>query len=169
MAPLRRSRKIPAYKGTSGRQLRIYADTSVIGGCFDAEFEQASRKLFERIQEGRFILVLSGTTLEELNQAPARVQQVVKALPQWAVERVFLTREMEMLRDACISAGVVEESSLYDAEHIACATVADVDVIVSWNFKHIVNFDRIRGYHAVNLFRGYHQVPIHTPAEVIEP
>jgi hypothetical protein len=94
---------------------------------------------------------------------------MVKALPEWAVERVFLTREMETLRDAYISAGVVAESSLYDAEHIACATVADVDVIVSWNFKHIVNFDRIRGYHAVNLFRGCHQIPIHTPAEVIEP
>ena len=166
---MRRKPKIPAYKGTGGRQLRIYADTSVIGGCFDAEFKQASLKLFDRIQEGRFTLVLSGTTLEELDQAPARVQRMVKALPQWAVERVFLTREMETLRDAYISAGVVAESSLYDAEHIASATVADVDVILSWNFKHIVNFDRIRGYHAVNLFRGYHQIPIHAPAEVIEP
>lgn len=160
--------KIKALKGIHGKTLRIYADTSVIGGCFDAEFKTASLKLFDLIKDGRFILVLSGTTLEELNQAPARVQRVVMGLPEWAVERIFLTREMETLRDAYLSAGVVGEASSYDAEHIACATVADVDVIVSWNFKHIVNFDRIRGYHAVNLFRGYHQIPIHTPAEVIE-
>ena len=55
-----------------------------------------------------------------------------------------------------------------DAEHIASASVADVDLIVSWNFKHIVHFEKIRGYHAVNLLRGFHQIPIHSPTEVIE-
>jgi hypothetical protein len=151
------------------RPLRLYADTSVIGGCFDPEFEEAGLKLFEQIREGRFILVVSETTLEELKQAPQRVRQLLAELPKEAVEQIIVTPEIETLRDAYVSARVTGTSSFYDAEHIACASVADVDVIVSWNFKHIVNFNRIRGYHAVNLFRGYHQIPIHTPAEVIEP
>lgn len=102
---MQRKPKIPWVKGIRGRPLLIYADTSVIGGCVDAEFKKASLKLFDEIGEGRFILVLSGTTLEELNRAPARVQRVVKTLPARAVERILLTREMETLRDAYISQG----------------------------------------------------------------
>ena len=58
-------------------------------------------------------------------------------------------------------------SSLRDAEHIACATVADADLIVRWNFRHIVHFDKIRGYHGVNMLKGYPLVPIHSPLEVV--
>jgi len=154
--------------GERKKPLRLYLDTSVFGGCFDPEFRVASLKLIHQIRTGRFILVLSSTALEEIKKAPEPVRQLVATLPEKGVEQIFLTPEIEKLRDAYISAHVVSAACRYDAEHIACATVADVDVIVSWNFKHIVNFNRIRGYHAVNLFRGYHQIPIHTPAEVIE-
>ena len=58
-------------------------------------------------------------------------------------------------------------SSLLDAEHIASASVADVDVIVSWNFRHLVQLDKLRGYHTVNLIYGYRAIPMHTPREVI--
>lgn len=78
-----------------------------------------------------------------------------------------MSEEIATLRDAYLSAGVVGEAGRRDAEHIASASVAHADIIVSWNFKHIVHFDKIRGYHAVNLIHGYPLIPIHTPKEVI--
>jgi hypothetical protein len=150
------------------RQLRIYADTSVFGGCFDEIFAEDSRKLFKEISAGRFLVVLSGTVLRELQEAPEYVCKVLSDLPRERVEIVELSEEIEALRDAYLDAGVVGSASLLDAEHIASASVAAVDLIVSWNFKHIVHFEKIRGYHAVNLLRGYHPIPIHIPKEVIE-
>jgi hypothetical protein len=150
------------------RRLRIYADTSVFGGCFDDEFAEDSKLLFEEIKRGRFVLVVSATTLRELDGAPAEVQALYAALPERYVERIPLGGEISRLRDAYIKAGVVGPSSRADAEHIACASVAEVDLIVSWNFKHIVHFEKVRGYHAINLLHGYDPIPIHSPREVVE-
>ena len=150
------------------RRLRVYADTSVFGGCMDDEFSAESRKLFDEIKEGRFILVLSPTTALELQEAPVEIREMVVALPAEYVEIIEPSEEIDQLRDAYLDAGVVGPSSLLDAEHIACASVADVDVIVSWNFKHIVHLDKIRGYHGINLVKGYEPIPIHTPREVVE-
>jgi len=150
------------------RQLRIYADTSVFGGCFDEVFAEDSRKLFEEIKAGRFLVVLSGTVLRELQKAPEHILKLVSDIPQESMEIIEYSEEIESLRDAYLDAGVVGPASLLDAEHIASATVAAVDLIVSWNLKHIVHFEKIRGYHAVNLLLGYHSIPIHSPKEVIE-
>lgn len=149
------------------KRLRLYADTSVFGGCFDDEFSESSRKLIAETRQGRFILVISATTLRELEPAPAEVRKLVTDLAPDLVEPLDPSEEIEELRDAYLKAGVVGPASLLDAEHIAGATVAGVDLIVSWNFKHIVNFEKIRGYHAVNFFRGYPAIPIYTPREVI--
>lgn len=150
------------------RRIRIYVETSVFGGCFDEEFEQESRELFREIREGKFVLVISATTLDELERAPMNVRRLLEDLPQTGVEIIARSAEIDRLRDAYLKAGVVGPSCELDAEHIASATVAGVDLIVSWNFKHIVHFQKIRGYHAVNLLEGYHAIPIHSPREVIE-
>jgi len=150
------------------KRLRIYLDTSVFGGYFDEEFAEATRKLFDEIRAGRYILVLSSTNLEELNLAPDKVRRLINDIPSEVTGVVTLSDEIEDLRDAYIEAGVVGSASFFDAEHIASATVANVDLIISWNFKHIVNFQKIRGFHAINLLKGYNCIPIHTPIEVIE-
>ncbi|MCF7810252.1 hypothetical protein K9N50_04605 [bacterium] len=150
------------------KHLRIYLDTSVFGGYFDAEFIEASRKLFDEIRNGQSTLVLSETTLRELDDAPKHVQELLKSIPNRNLEIVVRSDEVSELRDAYITAGVVGSNSLYDAEHIAFATVAGVDMIVSWNFKHIVNYRKIKGYHAVNILNGYQPISIHCPSEVIE-
>ncbi|MBC8204986.1 PIN domain protein [bacterium] len=143
-------------------------DTSVFGGCFDDEFSESSRKLFDEIKAGRFILVVSVTTLRELAYAPPRIWRLLEELPEEFIEVIAYSDEIRTLRDAYINAGVVGSANLFDAEHIASASVANVDLIVSWNFRHIVNFRKIRGYHAVNLVQGYHPISIHSPNEVIE-
>jgi len=147
---------------------RIYVETSVFGGCRDEEFKRESRELFKEIREGKFILVISVTTLDELARAPVEVRRVLEELPRAGLEMIEWSAEVEQLRDAYLAAGVVGPSGRSDAEHIAFATVAGVDLIVSWNFKHIVHFKKIRGYHAVNLLEGYPAIPIYSPREVIE-
>ena len=149
------------------KQLRVYVDTSVFGGCFDDEFSGPSRKLFEEVRQGRFVVLVSAASFRELEHAPPQVRSVLTDLSDACLDVVPPSQEILDLRDAYVAAGVVGAASLVDAEHIAAASVAGADLIVSWNFKHIVHFDKIRGYHAVNLVRGYGLIPIHSPREVI--
>ena len=148
-------------------RLRVYADTSVFGGCFDEEFAADSSRFFDEVRSGRFALVTSGVLLRELGAAPERVRRVLADVPREHVEGLPDTDEIRELRDAYLAAGVVGPGSEADAEHVAAATVAGVDVILSWNFKHVVHFEKIRGYQGVNLLRGYGPVSIHTPKEVV--
>lgn len=151
------------------RKLRVYADTSVFGGCFDPEFEAESRKFFDEVRQGRFTVVISDVTVEELQPAPEEVRQVLADLPPEFVEMVEASDEMEALRQAYLEAGIVGIASSNDAAHIAAATAAEVDIVVSWNFKHIVHFEKIAGYQGVNTLRGFRSPRIYSPKEVVEP
>ncbi len=153
---------------SSEKPIRVYADTSVFGGCFDVEFEAASVRFFEEVRLGRIRLVISDTIALELTEAPEHVRRVLADLPPSAVERVFLDEEIEHLRDAYLTHGVVGKAAKRDAEHIAAATIAEVDLIVSWNFKHIVHYEKISGYQGVNLLEGYDAIRIFSPLEVID-
>ncbi len=145
---------------------RIYVDTSVIGGCHDAEFSVDSRALIALALRGRVTLLLSTIVIGELAFAPELVRKEITRLPSSAVEEVPITAEVFALRDAYIAAGVVTAKWLDDAGHVAAASVARADAIVSWNFKHIVQLDRIKGYNAVNRGLGYPDLVIVTPTVV---
>lgn len=146
---------------------RVYADTSVFGGTQDERFAKDSRVFFEQVRSGRFTLVLSETVLDELRPAPREIRALLESFLGERTEFVRPSPELEELRDAYLAAGVVGPASFLDAEHIASASVAAVDMIVSWNFKHIVHYDKIRLYQAVNLMQGYKPIAIHSPKEVI--
>ena|SRR6185295_16182808 len=145
---------------------RVYTDTSVLGGCEDDEFREPSRRLLEAFVGGKLTLVLSELTLRELEAAPEGVRMVVARVPQVHIEPVALSQEAEDLAAAYIEDGAIAASMRADALHIALASVARVDVLVSWNFKHIVNLRRIHAFNAVNLKRGYPLLEIRTPREV---
>ncbi len=145
---------------------RIYTDTSVFGGCFDAEFREPSRRLFRRFEAGEDVLLLSDLTRLELRGAPPRVRELVDTLPRESVEIVEVDDEVRQLADSYVSSGVVANSMLADAQHIAAASVHRADVLVSWNFKHIVNLRRIHGFNSVNLRGEYPILEIRTPREV---
>ncbi|VGO21197.1 PIN domain-containing protein [Pontiella sulfatireligans] len=149
------------------RKLRVFVDTCVFGGCFDEEFEHHSKRFFEEVRDGRFEIVVSETVLAELKGAPERVKELVVELMD-CMEIVAPSIEIEALRDAYIEAEVVGTSSLDDAEHIAVASAVQADIVVSWNFKHIVHFDKIRGYNAINMLKGYQAIDIRSPSEVID-
>ena len=146
---------------------RIYADTSVLGGCEDEEFRAASLRLLEAFVQGEFTLVLSELTLRELETAPHPIRALLAQVPLQHTESLSLSPDAEQLAEAYIVDGAIGRSMRVDALHIALATIARVDVLVSWNFKHIVNLRRIRAYNAVNLKRGHPLLEIRTPQEVV--
>jgi len=146
---------------------RIYTDTSVIGGCLDEEFRDASLQLMDMFRIGDAMLVLSDLTLLELEEAPAGVRAVLEHIPEAHKEYLEFTEEARALAQHYIDAGIIGAANLVDAQHMALATVSRVDVLVSWNFRHIVNLQRIRGYNSVNLRYGYPLLEIRTPQEVV--
>lgn len=148
-------------------KFRIYTDSSVLGGCEDEEFAEHSVRLMESFVRGDRVLVLSSLTVQELAAAPAEVRRRLASVPEEHIETLQLGIEAQDLAEAYLSAGVLPTRMRADAQHIAIATVARVDVLVSWNFKHIVNLQRIHGYNSVNLRNGYPMIEIRTPREVL--
>ncbi len=148
-------------------RLRVYVDTSVIGGCVDEEFVEESRSLMEMAQQGRVTLVVSELLARELDDAPPDVRAVLAQLSEDAVERVEMSEESERLSRAYLQAGVVGEQHANDAHHVALATIARVYAMVSWNFRHIVHLDRIRMFNSVNLREGYPVIEIRSPRELV--
>jgi predicted nucleic acid-binding protein len=146
--------------------MRIYADTSVFGGLFDPEFAQPSQALFEEIESGRFVLVTSALVEAEIEPAPEAIRAAFARYTAQA-EIAAISREALLLQQAYLSAGVVTAKSTDDALHVATATVSGCSLIVSWNFKHIVHFDKIPKYNAVNTLEGYGPIGIFSPLEVI--
>lgn len=147
--------------------LRVYIDTSVIGGCFDSEYEIPSKQLWNEFRAGKKFALLSDLLQLELEEAPTKVQRLLSELPETSVEFLSLDEESIALAGEYIQDGAVAESSLSDARHIAIATIARADVLVSWNFKHIVNLNRIRRFNAVNMKLGYPTIEIRSPSEVL--
>ena len=146
---------------------QIYLDTSVIGGYYDEEFEEDTRILFEKICLGLFQVVYSNITEDELMGAPERVRNVISEIPKHLITKIELSPEAVRLADAYLAENVVGSTSRADCFHIAMATISKVDILVSWNFKHIVNVQRIRGYNSVNLKLGYAVIDIRSPKEII--
>lgn len=147
---------------------RLYLDTSVFGGYFDAEFEIWTKILFDKIIEGTYKVIYSQLTDAELSPAPMQVRNLISTLPEISKEFISTSDEAAYLADQYITENVVGKTSRTDCTHIALATLHDADILVSWNFKHIVNVNRIRGYNAVNSKLGHKILEIRTPREILE-
>lgn len=144
---------------------RIYIDTSVFGGFFDEEFAEHTIPLFDRIKNNEFTLLYSSVTQDELINAPENVKGLVKSLKAEYTEFLEMSDEAVDLATKCITEKVVEQTSYADCLHIALATIKKADFLVSWNFKHIVNIQRIWGYNSINIKNGYKQLEIRSPRE----
>ncbi|MEM7108943.1 MAG: PIN domain protein [Bacteroidota bacterium] len=145
-----------------------YLDTSVFGGYFDEEFSLGTIPFFERITEEQITVIVSELLENELSGAPDFVKELLNEILNQNSHFVNVTTEVEQLADTYISEKVVGQTSYADCTHIALATVNKADILVSWNFKHIVNIDRIRGYNSVNLKLGYPILEIRTPKEIFK-
>jgi predicted nucleic acid-binding protein len=146
---------------------RLYFDTSVFGGVFDEEFEEISTLLFEKVSLGLIICVYSDLSETELENSPQRVKDFFFKIPKEYSQRVEVTEEAFELAQKYLDEKVVGQTSADDCRHIATATINKVDYLVSWNFKHIVNVFRIRGYNSINIRSGYPQLDIRSPKEIV--
>ena len=148
------------------KKLRIYLDTSVFGGKYDVEFELWIGIFFENVISENLTIIYSNVAEDELENAPQKIKDFIETIPQNNIMRVELTQEAILLAEQYIKEKVVGKSSRADCYHIAIATIIKADILVSWNFKHIVNIQRINGYNAINLLNGYQTIEIRTPREV---
>lgn len=147
---------------------RIYIDTSVIGGYFDEEFEKATKLLFERIQNKDFSVFFSEVNETELFLAPPHVQEIKKLIPVDCYNFLELNEEAKLLADTYVKENVLGKASLNDAYHIAISSVNRLDCLVSWNFKHIVNYDKIKLFNSINMKLNYALIDIRTPLEFLK-
>ena len=118
---------------------RFYFDTPVFGGVFDKEFEEVTLQLFERVKLGKIICVFSDLTETELVNAPKNIREYFRSLPSESTERAEVYDEILTLASKYIEEKVVGQTSFDDSVHIATATICKADILVSWNFKQIVN------------------------------
>jgi len=152
--------------GTLKRAMRVYADTSVFGGTYDKEFEAASTAFFELVRASKFRLVVSTVVLDELVAAPDAVRSFFTEMLEY-IDVLEPSDEADALQQAYVDAKIVTSSHKRDAFHVASATVSGCVMIVSWNFRHIVNYRRVPLYNAVNVVAGYTPITICSPLEVI--
>jgi hypothetical protein len=148
------------------RKLRTYIDTSVIGGYFDEEFSKDTQLFFDEIHKGEYKLVISDLTEKELVNAPENVRNLLKDLVI-DFELIIVTQESIDLATEYLKEKVVGQTSADDCIHIATATINRVDLLISWNFKHIVNIQRIRGYNSINIKNGYSTLEIRSPKDLV--
>ena len=144
----------------------LYLDTSVIGGYYDDEFLQDTQQLFQTVKDNKYGVVISDLTLKELVKAPQKVKTLLHDL-SIDFEEIVASPECVALANEYLKEKVVGQTSLEDCIHIATATVHKIDILVSWNFKHIVNIQRIRGYNAINIKNGYAVLEIRSPKDLI--
>jgi len=147
---------------------RFYLDTSVFGGVFDKEFDEFTLQLFERIKLGKVTCIYSELVETELVKAPKKVKEYFLSLPKKSLEKAEITEEILMLATKYVEKKVVGATSFDDCIHIATATIHRADILVSWNFKHIVNVYRIGGYNSINLRMNYPSLEIRSPKEIID-
>lgn len=148
------------------KKFRIYVDTSVLGGCFDDEFAQWSNQLIEDFRRGRLVALLSAVTAAEVEQAPPTVRQIHDELIAMGSQVLTVSQEALELLNSYQKRKILGNKFQNDMLHIAVATIAEADILVSWNFRHIVRFDKIRLFNSVNIELGYRELAIYSPREV---
>lgn len=146
---------------------RVYIDTSIVGGYFDDEFSNDTHALFKRLENNEIVFIISSVLQQELQRAPDNVRTLLSQYKSTCFEYVVLTQEAIELANKYITEKVIGRTSINDCLHIALATIYKADVLASWNFKHIVNLDRIKGYNGVNLKNRYSIVEIRSPKELL--
>ncbi len=148
------------------KSLRLYCDTSVIGGYFDKEFDTYSKPFIDTFIAGHYKLLISEVVIRELSHGPKQLIELLKTIPQEHIELIELNNEIVKLSQCYLEERIISEKYMDDALHVAAATISRADAIVSWNFKHIVRLDKIKQYNLVNFKNGYGLISIITPMEL---
>jgi len=150
--------------------MKFYIDTSVFGGYYDLKFLEDTRAFFRYALESNSELLYSDITEEELKGAPQNVRELEKDLKVEGIRMrlIEIDEEAEILARHYIEEGALSKKCEDDARHIALVSVYGATMaLVSWNFKHMVNFMRIEKYNEINFRLGYKQIDIRSPKEML--
>jgi len=139
-----------------------------LAGTTTLGFETATRQLFKRIADGEYDVYFSEINEAELTNAPQQVKAVKDLIPADCFHYIGVTNEAEALCQHYISEKALGKASENDAYHIALASVNRIDCLISWNFKHIVNYDKIKMFNAINMRFGYPLIDIRSPLEFLK-
>ena len=148
--------------------LRVYVDSSVISGMFDSNDHPIKAQPFwDAVFDGKIRVVLSSALVDELKGAPENVWGFYRSIPASQIDRIVSSPLSNTLAERYIKACVLTQNHLTDCKHVALAAIADVDVLVSWNTRHIVNENRTRRFNDVSIGFGCDAIKILTPNNVI--
>lgn len=154
------------------KKLKLYFDTSVLNFAIATDVpneRQITLKLFEEVKQGKHEVFVSDVVFKEINRAPTSVATKLKALLlDLNVVELLADEDAQSLSRKYIENGIIPKRYEDDAMHIAIASVNDLDVIVSWNFNHIVKVKTKKEVTGINLMMGYKEIEIYSPQEVIE-
>ena len=153
------------------KKLKLYFDTSVISHLDQQDAPEKMRDtlaLWDNIKTGEYDVVISSVTERELEACsePKRTT-LLNYLQQVTHSIVPLDEQMLVIADKVVELGILTAKNIDDCQHIAAAIVSGCDVIVSWNFKHIVNHKTMQGVKAVTAITGFPEILIYTPTILI--
>ena len=152
--------------------MKLYLETTVPSFLFadDApEKQQVTRQFFKWLAISPDKLYISELVLAELNRASTVVRdKLLKAVAQLPVENLPVSDEAVDLAGQYVANNVIPARYRDDALHVALAVINNLDVVVTWNMKHLANVRRIEGINRTNLILRLPPIRIHTPEEVIE-
>lgn len=157
------------------KKLRVYFETTLFGFYYDTLIQnltkrEATQRLFEQLKSRQWVGLVSGVVIQELEQTPEpHRKDLLKLLQDYPFSRLeYDPVEAQHLAELYLKAGIIPDDFPKDALHVAIATVAEIDVLVTWNCKHLANEFRARQIRAINLREGYvKELSIRTAEEVI--
>jgi len=153
------------------RRLSIYVETSVWSHAFADDAPQsrdATLEFLATARQTKYHLFVSDIVLAEISRASdelaVRLRQLLQEFQPVLLE---FDDDMDRLAESFLQHGAVPPSKLEDAQHVAAATISELDVLVSWNYRHLVNVRRRETFHQVSVMNGYYKpLYIVTPPEV---
>jgi predicted nucleic acid-binding protein len=154
------------------KKLKIYLDTSVVSYLQQDDAPDAMRdtlKLWQSIKQGEYETFLSEVTSDEIGKCYEPKKAILtKYLFEIIYTEIKLTDEIDALAQKFVENNILRQKSIDDCRHIACSIISGCDIIVSWNFKHIVNYKTIKGIKLISLITGYKDIAIYTSTMLIE-
>ena len=153
------------------RKLKIYLETTMFNYYFDEDRDAHSDtvKLFEEVSKGKYIAYTSEYVIDELLEAPEdKRDKMLNLIKNYDITVLRANEDAERLAEIYVDETIIPLKYRMDGIHIAIATVNELDMILSLNFKHIVKKKTIELTELVNIKEGYRKIDIYTPMEVVE-
>jgi len=153
-------------------KLRIYLETSVLNFYFandSPDKKQDTMRLFDEIKQGKYEAYVSYVVIDEINRASeGKKQKLLSLLTEYDITVLNDGSDVDKLADVYVFEGVIPIKYRNDALHIAMATIAGLDIILSWNFQHIVKRKTVIMTGLINAREGFKNIDIYSPSEVID-